>query len=127
MSNQPPVQPPKPGENQPPAQQPPLVPPVKAPEHHQAHAQHAPAKKEPARVTIINQRQGKLVLRDKSEVPSGGSAEVSAEESVSLLAHRGVVDAAKLAPSLGNELARLKRELAEEKAKNAVLEKAAKK
>jgi hypothetical protein len=77
------------------------------------------------KVTIINQRAGAIVLKTGERIPSGSSAEVSAKDAVQLLAHRGVVDAAKLAPSLGNELEKLRKELAAVKAENAKLTKKA--
>ncbi len=93
--------------------------------------------KMPARVTIINQKEGKLVLPPDPEelkkdpkakdrvVFSGHSLEVSADEAAKLLNHRGVVDAAKLLGSAPNEAAKLRAELADLKAENEKLRRGA--
>ena len=101
---------------------------------------------ESAKVTIINQRRGKLVLGpdpeelkafdalpeskrlaknrpQNREVPSGSSIEVTAAEAEKLLNHKGIVDAAKVAPSLGEEQSKLKARIAELEAENAKLRK----
>lgn len=99
-----------------------------------------------AKVTIVNQRQGKLILgpdpdelkafealpegkripskRPKDrEVPSGGSIEVTAAEAEKLLAHNGIVDASKIAPSLEEEKAKLRARIADLEKENADLRK----
>lgn len=94
------------------------------------------------KVTIINQKEGKLVLGPDPEelkayeaapkgkkkpadrvVPSGQSIEVSAEEAEKLLNHRGVVDAAKAVPTQGAQVANLKKQLADLQAENDKLRK----
>jgi hypothetical protein len=89
-------------------------------------ATEAPQKPAPkgGTMTIVNQRAGKLVLLDGRIVPPGGSAEVSAAEGAKLVKHRGIVDAAKMAPALGSEIARLRARCAELEAENAKLKKA---
>lgn len=84
-------------------------------------------------VTILNQRVGVLILgpdpREKGgadrRVPAGSSVEVTAAEADKLLTHRGLVDMAKLAPALGNQLEDLRKKLADAEAENAKLRKAA--
>lgn len=88
-----------------------------------------------ARVTIINQKEGKLVLppcpdelkkdpkAKNREVPSGHSIEVSTEEGARLMNHKGILDAAKAVPAHADQLAALKKQLAAASAENARLAK----
>lgn len=78
-----------------------------------------------AKVTVVNQRPGAFVLPDKTVLHHGDSATLSEADAKKVLVHRGIVDASKLAPGLGNEIERLKTELAAEKAKNKALTDAA--
>lgn len=89
------------------------------------------------RITIINNREGKLVLAPDADelkanpkakervVMAGRSLEVSAEEGARLLNLRGVVDAAKAVPSYASQLDELSKQLEDLKAENARLSKAA--
>lgn len=91
----------------------------------------------PARVTIINQKDGKLVLGPDPEelkknpkaparvVFSGRSIEVSAEEAEKLLNHKGIIDAANVVPTHGAQVADLKAKLAKLEAENEKLRKGA--
>lgn len=86
-----------------------------------------------AKVTILNQKEGKLVLPPDPEelkknpkaeprvLVSGGTLEVSADEAAKLLNHRGLVDASKAMPSVGAREAELKKQIADLKAENAKL------
>lgn len=89
------------------------------------------------RVTIINQKEGRIVLPPDADelkknpnakervIMSGRSIEVSAEEAAKLLNHRGLMDAAKVVPSHGMQVAELKDKLAALEAENEKLRKAA--
>lgn len=77
---------------------------------------------EKSKVVLINQRLGKLVLKDKSLVLPGGSFEVDADEARALLNHKGVVDASKAVPAQGSQLDKLREEVAALKKRNAELE-----
>lgn len=90
-----------------------------------------------ARMTIINQKEGKLVLPPDADelkknpkakdrvVMSGQSIEVSAEEGARLLNHRGFTDASKFVPSNASNVSDLKNKLAALEAENEKLRKAA--
>ncbi len=72
-------------------------------------------------ITIINGRQGEIILKDGRHVPSGQAAEVSAAEGAELLNHFRITDASKIAGPLSGELERLKEELAASRLENARL------
>lgn len=95
---------------------------------------------EKGRITILNQRAGKVDIgpdpeelkknpKAKSRVlQSGESISVSADEAPRLLRHKMLVDAAKILQGAESpEVKRLKAELEAEKARNARLEEAASK
>lgn len=89
------------------------------------------------RVTILNQKEGKLVLPPDADelkknskakervVPSGHALEVSAEEAERLLKHRGIVDASKLVGPSGDaaRVLELQKQLEDAKAENERLKK----
>ncbi len=88
------------------------------------------------RITIINQREGKLILPPAPEdlkldpkakprvILSGHSAEVSAEEGAKLLRYKGVVDASQLVEGADSaEVKRLKAKIAAYEVENARLRK----
>lgn len=95
------------------------------------------AVKEPERVTVLNQREGKLIVwpdadelklnpKAKSrEIPGGRSLEVSAEDAKVLLSLRGVVDASTIIDrsSTVAEISALKAKLASAEAENEKLRK----
>jgi hypothetical protein len=91
------------------------------------------------RITILNQRAGKVILPPDPEelkknpkakeriLQSGESISVSADEAPKLLRHKMLVDAATVLQGAESpEVKRLKAELEAEKVKNARLEEAAK-
>lgn len=91
------------------------------------------------RVTILNQREGKVILPADPEelkknpkaphrtILAGHAVEVSAEEAPRLLRYKGLVDASKLVATADSaEVKSLKAQLAASEAENARLKKGAK-
>lgn len=80
-------------------------------------------KKPLPRMTILNPRQGALILADKTRVPAGGFAEVSGEEAAQLMKMGLAKDAAKIAKPLGDAMDALRADVDRLEAENGALKK----